>query len=74
MITLIKKIKKNLSNRKRERRFTLLSKKENDYSNSIALAGFSEKEEETILWLLQRVRKNIEKDWELVKKGNKRNY
>ncbi|MED2211431.1 MarR family transcriptional regulator, partial [Bacillus thuringiensis] len=24
--------------------------------------------------LLQRVRKNIEKDWEFVKKGNKRNY
>ncbi|MFE6539636.1 MarR family transcriptional regulator, partial [Bacillus cereus] len=29
---------------------------------------------ETISNLLQRVRKNIEKDWEFVKKGNKRDY
>ncbi|MGW9019385.1 MarR family transcriptional regulator, partial [Priestia megaterium] len=26
------------------------------------------------LKLVQRVRKNIETDWEFVKKGNKRNY
>ncbi|MFE5500748.1 MarR family transcriptional regulator, partial [Bacillus cereus] len=31
-------------------------------------------EAETISNLLQRVRKNIEKDWEFVKKGNKRDY
>jgi DNA-binding MarR family transcriptional regulator len=49
-------------------------KRENDYSNTVALEGFSEKEAETIFNLLQRVRKNIEKDWEFVKKGNKRNY
>jgi DNA-binding MarR family transcriptional regulator len=49
-------------------------KKENDYSNMVALAGFSEREVETIFTLLQRVRKNIEIDWEFVKKGNKRNY
>jgi DNA-binding MarR family transcriptional regulator len=49
-------------------------KNENDYSNSVALDGFSEKEVETIFNLLQRVRKNIEKDWEFVKKGNKRDY
>jgi DNA-binding MarR family transcriptional regulator len=49
-------------------------KRENDYSNMVALAGFSEKEVETIFTLLQRVRKNIEIDWEFVKKGNKRNY
>ncbi|MDG0948025.1 MarR family winged helix-turn-helix transcriptional regulator [Bacillus paranthracis] len=49
-------------------------KRENDYSNTIALERFSEKEVETIFILLQRVRKNIEKDWEFVKKGNKRNY
>ncbi|OAS85377.1 MULTISPECIES: MarR family winged helix-turn-helix transcriptional regulator [Metabacillus] len=49
-------------------------KRENDYSNSVALEGLSEKEEEAIFNLLQRVRKNIEKDWEFVKKGNKRNY
>ncbi|MFK9090299.1 MarR family winged helix-turn-helix transcriptional regulator [Bacillus salipaludis] len=48
--------------------------RENDYSNMVALSGFSEREVETIFNLLQRVRKNIEKDWEFVKKGNKRNY
>ncbi|WP_409300373.1 MarR family winged helix-turn-helix transcriptional regulator [Peribacillus sp. SCS-155] len=49
-------------------------KRENDYSNIIALEGFTEREAENIFNLLQRVRKNIEKDWEFVKKGNKRNY
>ncbi|WZL73284.1 MarR family transcriptional regulator [Clostridiaceae bacterium 35-E11] len=49
-------------------------KRENDYSNAVALEGFSESEEETIFNLLQRVRKNIEKDWEFVKRGNKREY
>lgn len=49
-------------------------KRENDHSNIVALAGLSETEIETIFNLLQRVRKNIEIDWEFVKKGNKRNY
>lgn len=49
-------------------------KSENDYSNIVALEGFSEKEAESTFYHLQRIRKNIEKDWEFVKKGNKRNY
>lgn len=49
-------------------------KRENDYSNTVALSGFSESEAETVFNLLQRVRKNVEKDWEFVKKGNKRDY
>ncbi|WP_311083207.1 MarR family winged helix-turn-helix transcriptional regulator [Paenibacillus polymyxa] len=49
-------------------------KRENDYSNNVALEGFSEREVETIFNLLQRVRENIGKDWEFVKKGSKRNY
>jgi len=49
-------------------------KRENDHSNEVALKGFSKKEEEDIYNLLQRMRKNIEKDWEFVKKGNKREY
>jgi len=49
-------------------------RRENDYSNTVALEGFSEREVETIFTLLQKVRKNVEKDWEFVKKGNKRNY
>ncbi|WKA54637.1 MarR family winged helix-turn-helix transcriptional regulator [Planococcus shixiaomingii] len=49
-------------------------KKENDHSNLVALEGFSEKEAATAFDLLQRIRKNVEKDWESVKKGNKRTY
>ncbi|KOO51450.1 MarR family winged helix-turn-helix transcriptional regulator [Viridibacillus arvi] len=49
-------------------------KRENDYSNRIALTGFSEREAEIIFHLLKKIRKNIEIDWEFVKKGNKRNY
>lgn len=49
-------------------------KRENDYSNLVALEGFSAKETENTFDHLQRIRKNIEKDWEFVKKGNKRNY
>ncbi|MEH7072618.1 MarR family transcriptional regulator, partial [Neobacillus drentensis] len=43
-------------------------------SNTVALEGFSEREVENIFTLLQKVRVNVEKDWEFVKKGNKRNY
>jgi DNA-binding MarR family transcriptional regulator len=46
-------------------------RRENDYSNIVALAGLSEREVETLFTLLQRVRKNIEIDLEFVKKGNK---
>ncbi|SRR5699024_76722 len=49
-------------------------KRENDYSNTVALDGFSETEIEVISQYLQRIRKNVEKDWQYVKKGNKRNY
>ncbi|MCR8632190.1 MarR family winged helix-turn-helix transcriptional regulator [Paenibacillus radicis (ex Xue et al. 2023)] len=68
-----KKIKKLFPTEKGERVFSFI-KRENDYSNSVALAGFSEREAESIFHLLQRVRKNIEIDWEFVKKGNKRDY
>ena len=49
-------------------------KRENEHSNHVALEGFTDIEVETIYHLLQRVRKNVEVDWEFVKKGNKRNY
>lgn len=48
--------------------------REHEHSNSVALEGFSEDEADILLRLLRRVRKNVEKDWEYVKKGNKRNY
>ncbi|GED04066.1 MarR family winged helix-turn-helix transcriptional regulator [Bacillus atrophaeus] len=68
-----KKIKKLFPTEKGKDVFPVI-KRENDHSNSVALAGFSEGEAETILHLLQRIRKNIEVDWEYVKKGNKRDY
>ncbi|MFJ5760499.1 MarR family winged helix-turn-helix transcriptional regulator [Neobacillus sp. NPDC093182] len=68
-----KKIKKLFPTEKGKNVYPFI-KRENDYSNTVALAGLSEREVDTIFNLLQRVRKNIEKDWEFVKKGNKRNY
>ena len=68
-----KKIKKLFPTEKGKNVYPFI-KRENDYSNTVALEGFSETEAETISNLLQRVRKNIEKDWEFVKKGHKRNY
>jgi DNA-binding MarR family transcriptional regulator len=68
-----KKIKKLYPTEKGKKVYPFI-KRENDYSNLVALEGFSEREVESIFNLLQRVRKNIEKDWEYVKKGNKRNY
>ena len=49
-------------------------KKENEHSDRVALAGFSDQEMATAYELLERIRKNVEKDWEFVKKGNKRDY
>ncbi len=68
-----KKIKKLFPTEKGKNVYPFI-KRENSYSNTVALEGFSEGETETIFNLLQRVRKNVEKDWEFVKKGNKRNY
>lgn len=68
-----KKIKKLFPTEKGEAVYPVLIR-ENQYSDSIALAGFSEEEEQTLLLLLERTRRNIEKDWETVKKGHKRNY
>ncbi|MPQ25502.1 MarR family winged helix-turn-helix transcriptional regulator [Bacillus paralicheniformis] len=68
-----KKIKKLFPTEKGNEVFPFI-KRENDHSNRVALEGFSEGEGEAIFNLLQRVRKNVEKDWEFVKKGNKRNY
>ncbi|WP_066401028.1 MarR family winged helix-turn-helix transcriptional regulator [Neobacillus mesonae] len=68
-----KKIKKLFPTEKGKNVYPFI-KRENDYSNTVALEGFSKEEGEAIFNLLQRVRKNVEKDWEFVKKGNKRNY
>jgi len=48
--------------------------REHEHSNDVALTGFSESEKDEVFEYLHRIRKNIEKDWEYVKKGNKRDY
>ncbi|MEK5105734.1 MarR family transcriptional regulator [Cytobacillus sp. FSL K6-0129] len=68
-----KKIKKLFPTEKGTMVFPFI-KRENDHSNTIALEGLSEEEIENLFDLLQRVRRNIEKDWEFVKKRNKRSY
>ncbi|MFC4404092.1 MarR family winged helix-turn-helix transcriptional regulator [Gracilibacillus xinjiangensis] len=68
-----KKIKKLFPTEKGKKVYPFIIR-ENDHSNKVALGGFTEEEAETIFHLLQRVRRNIEVDWEFVKKGNKRNY
>lgn len=68
-----KKIRKLFPTEKGQKAFPFI-KREHEYSNAIALEGFTEREAEIIFSLLQKVRKNVEKDWEYVKKGNKRNF
>ncbi|MEK3780324.1 MarR family transcriptional regulator [Paenibacillus sp. FSL R5-0810] len=68
-----RKIKRLFPTEKGKRVYPFI-KREHDYSNGVALEGLSENEAETLFNLLQRVRKNVEKDWEFVKKGNKRLY
>ncbi|AIC93346.1 MarR family winged helix-turn-helix transcriptional regulator [Shouchella lehensis] len=48
--------------------------RENNHSEAVALKGLSSTEVETLFNLLQTVRKNIDVDWNEVKKGNKRGY
>ena len=48
--------------------------RENEHSERVALQGLSEEDATVLSGLLQTVRKNVEGDWEYVKKGNKRNY
>lgn len=67
------KIKRLYPTEKGSRVYPLL-KREHDYSDQVALTGLSESEVDTLFSLLQRVRKNVEKDWSQVKKGNKRIY
>ncbi|MGG0667324.1 MarR family transcriptional regulator [Lederbergia citrisecunda] len=68
-----KKIKKLFPTEKGKNIYPFI-KREHAHSNEVALKGFSQKEEEDIYNLLQRMRRNIEKDWEFVKKGNERKY
>ncbi|MEK4386081.1 MarR family transcriptional regulator [Solibacillus sp. FSL R5-0691] len=47
---------------------------EHKHSENTAMSGFSEEEKAQLATALNKMRKNIEKDWENVKRGKKRNY
>ncbi|MDO8227452.1 MarR family transcriptional regulator [Bacillus cabrialesii] len=68
-----KKIKKLYPTEKGKKVYPLL-RREGEHSMEVALSGFTPEEKETICKLVHRVRKNVERDWEYVKKGNKRDY
>ncbi|MDR4433700.1 MarR family transcriptional regulator [Bacillus tequilensis] len=68
-----KKIKKLFPTEKGKKVYPLL-KREGEHSMEVALSGFTPEEKETMFKLVHRVRKNVERDWEYVKKGNKRDY
>ncbi|QQK75495.1 MarR family transcriptional regulator [Salicibibacter cibarius] len=68
-----KKIKRLFPKEKGEDIYPFL-KREGEHSNKVALSGFTLDEIDTLHALLQRVRKNVEVDWEFVKKGHKREY
>lgn len=68
-----KKIKKLYPTEKGKKVYPLL-RREGEHSMEVALSGFTPEEKETIFKLVHRVRENVERDWEYVKKGNKRDY
>lgn len=49
-------------------------KRENDYSTTVALQGFSEAEKQQAEQLLARMSANVSADWNAVKKGQTRDY
>ena len=51
-----------------------LIKSENDYSNLMALKGLSIVEANQLQELLEKVVANVDRDWEIVKKGGTREY
>jgi DNA-binding MarR family transcriptional regulator len=68
-----KKIKKLFPTEKGKEVYPFL-RREGNHSEKVALTGFSESERKEVFQLVQRIRKNIEGDWEAVKKGKKREY
>jgi len=49
-------------------------KREEEHTVEVATMGLSSEEKELALDLLHRMRKNIEKEWEILKKENTRRY
>lgn len=77
-------IRKEISKNNRKNQLLYLTEKgkemyyiverENNYSNEVALSGFSASERETFNQLLDRAKANVYKDWQKVKCGEKRDY
>lgn len=51
-----------------------LVQRENQYSNQVALQGFSPAEAQALAGYLQRVEQNVAADWQAVKQGHSRDY
>lgn len=68
-----KKIKKIYPTEKARQAYPFIIR-ENKHSNAVALDGFTEQEATEIERYLRRIRENIEADFEMVKKGHKREY
>lgn len=49
-------------------------KRENDYSDAVALEGFNADEKKLLEKMLEKMRHQVGIEWDYVKKGNKRDY
>ncbi|CAI2547607.1 hypothetical protein AKUH4B114J_00240 [Apilactobacillus kunkeei] len=77
-------IRKEISEKNRKNQLLYLTEKgkemydivdrENKYSNEVALSGFSASERKVFNQLLDRAKANVYKDWQKVKRGEKRDY
>ena len=77
-------IRKEISKNNRKNQLLYLTEKgkemydivdrENKYSNEVALNGFSASERKLFNQLLDKAKDNVVKDWQKVKRGEKRDY
>ncbi|WP_203619751.1 MarR family winged helix-turn-helix transcriptional regulator [Apilactobacillus nanyangensis] len=77
-------IRKEISENNRKNQLLYLTEKgremygivdrENKYSNEVALSGFSASERKLFNQLLNKAKDNVVKDWQKVKRGEKREY
>ncbi|WP_418302151.1 MarR family winged helix-turn-helix transcriptional regulator [Lysinibacillus fusiformis] len=68
-----KKIKRLYPTEKGEDIYLLL-KREEEHSDIVAHRGIDKEEVQAVLKTLKKIRRNIEIDWELLKKGEERKY
>jgi len=68
-----RKIKRLYPKEKGEEIYLLL-KREEEYSDKVAHRGIDTEEIQAVLKTLRKIRRNIEIDWELLKKGEERKY